>query len=131
MPTYDTATAKIVWNSIVSTPKSKYMCIDVNIFYLVAPLTRYEYIHISITLILDTIICQYNCFSLGINIFIYLYINKVVYAFTQYGSLENDILTKRLDPKGYFQCTHTPGLWPQNFSPYFAPWMLTNLASNK
>ena len=31
-PTADTTTDKIVWNSVVSTYKARYMCIDINIF---------------------------------------------------------------------------------------------------
>ena len=62
--TYDTTTSKIVWNILVSNPKAKYMCIDINTFYLGTPLTRYEYIFIYITLITDKIIQQYNMLPL-------------------------------------------------------------------
>ena len=47
--TDDTTTANILWNSVVSTPKAKYMCIDINNFYLGTPLTRYEYLCIETT----------------------------------------------------------------------------------
>ena len=40
-PTADTTTAKIVINSTISTPKSKYLVGDFNNFYLVTPMTRY------------------------------------------------------------------------------------------
>ena len=35
-----------------------------------------------------------------------------MYGFPQSGWLSNDPLAKRLPPKRYFQCTHTP--WLQN-----------------
>ena len=47
--TDDTTTANILWNSVVSTPKAKYMCIDINNVYLSTPLTRYEYLCIETT----------------------------------------------------------------------------------
>ena len=80
-PTSDTTTANIVWNISVSTPKSKYMCIGNNNFYLGAPLTRYEYLHISITLIPEDIIHKYNLLPFVRNGFIYLDICKGMYGF--------------------------------------------------
>ena len=49
-------TAKIVCNSAVSTPKAKYICVDIHIFYLGTPLNRYQYLCIANTLIPDEII---------------------------------------------------------------------------
>ena len=51
-----TTTYKIVWDGVVSTPKVKYMYIDIKINYLGTPLTRYDYLRISIILITDQII---------------------------------------------------------------------------
>ena len=50
-PTNYTTTVKIVWNCVVSNTKAKYMYISINVFYLGMPLTRYEYLFISKTLI--------------------------------------------------------------------------------
>ena len=55
-PTTDTTTSKIVWNSVISTPKSKYMCIELKCIYLDTPRTRYEYIYISNISIPDKIV---------------------------------------------------------------------------
>ncbi|MCP4142532.1 MAG: hypothetical protein GY755_20020, partial [Chloroflexi bacterium] len=41
--TADLTTSKILWNSVLSTPNAKYMCLDIKKFYLCAPLERYEY----------------------------------------------------------------------------------------
>ena len=91
--TADTTTANIVWNSVVSTPRSKYMWIDINIFYLVTALTRYKYLRIFITLIPDNIIQQFNLLLLVKNGLIYLDIHKGMYVFPQEGRLENYLPT--------------------------------------
>ncbi len=46
----DITTSKLHWNSVLSTQQSKYMCLDLKNFYLSAPLDRYEYMHIPISL---------------------------------------------------------------------------------
>ena len=87
-PTSNTTTANIFCNGVVSTPKSKYVFIYIIIEYLGTPLTRYEYLCISITLIKDKIIQKYNLLSLVRNGFIYLDLCKVVYIFPQAGPKE-------------------------------------------
>ena len=59
-PTANTTTAKIVINSTISTPKAKYLVVYVKNFYLQAIMTRYEYLRLSITIIPQDIIDQYN-----------------------------------------------------------------------
>ena len=63
-PTAETTTAKIVINSTISTPKAKYLVGDVNIFYLGAIMTCYEYLQLSITTIPQEIIDKYNLLPL-------------------------------------------------------------------
>ena len=43
-PTVDLLTVNMLLNSVVSTPGTKLMTIDINNFYLDTPLNRYEYI---------------------------------------------------------------------------------------
>jgi hypothetical protein len=40
--TADITTSKLHWNSVLSTPDAKYMCLDIKKFYLLAPLDRYD-----------------------------------------------------------------------------------------
>ena len=129
-PTSDTTTAKIVWNSMFSTPKANYMYIEINIFYLGTPLTRYNYLHISITFITDEIIQQYILLPIGRNGFIYLEICKSVYGLPQAGRLANVLLTERLAPKGYFQFTHTPVIWRQKWRPILFSLVVDDLSVN-
>ncbi len=41
--TADLQTTKIMWNSVISTPNTRYMCADAKNLYLCTPLKRYEY----------------------------------------------------------------------------------------
>ncbi len=60
VPTANIDTAKLHWNSVVSTASAKYMCIDIKSFYLSAALEYYEYMKIPINLFLRWIIEQYE-----------------------------------------------------------------------
>jgi hypothetical protein len=42
-PTADLLTVKLLLNSIISTPNTKFMTMDINDFYLNTPMARYEY----------------------------------------------------------------------------------------
>ena len=41
--TADLTTTKILWNSVISTPHAKYLCLDIKNFYLGTPMDRFEY----------------------------------------------------------------------------------------
>jgi hypothetical protein len=53
-------TSKLHWNSVLSTQKAKYMCLDMKNIYLSAPLDRYKYMCILIGLSPPWIIEQYK-----------------------------------------------------------------------
>ena len=59
-PTVALTTAKMVVNCTISTPLSRYMCCDLGHFYLGTPLARYEYIRLSISILPQQIIDDYN-----------------------------------------------------------------------
>ena len=46
----DIDTAKIQWNSLVSTPNVKYMCLDIKKNYLTAALKYFEYMKTPLNL---------------------------------------------------------------------------------
>ena len=110
-PTADSTTAKIVINSTISTPKAKYLAGDVKNFYLWTIITHNEYLQLSITIITQDIIDQYNLLPSVRNGCVYIEIQRGMYGLPQAGLLANNQLTERLEPKGYYQCRHTPGLW--------------------
>jgi hypothetical protein len=41
-PTADLLTVKLLFNSVISTPQAKFMCIDIKDFYLCTPMECYE-----------------------------------------------------------------------------------------
>ena len=129
-PTDDTTTDKIVWNSVVLTTKFKYMCIDINNFNLDTPLIRYDYFHTSIILIPDDIIQKYKLLLIVINGFIYLEIFKGMYVLSQAGTLPKNLNTEYMDPKVYFQCKHTPGLWRHKWLPILFPLVVDDFGVN-
>lgn len=47
--TADLTTAKVLWNSVVSTPGAKFMGIDIKSFYLTSPLPRPEYMKMPLS----------------------------------------------------------------------------------
>jgi len=46
----DLTTSKLLWNSVLSTEGTKYMCLDIKNFYLPAALDYYEYMKIPLAL---------------------------------------------------------------------------------
>ena len=75
-PTADTTTSIIVINSTISKPKSKYLVGNVKNFYLGTIMTRYEYLRLSITIIPQEIIYQYNLLPLVCNVYVYIEIKR-------------------------------------------------------
>ena len=114
-PTVDITTSKIVVSSNMYTPGARYMCYDINNFYLGTPLIRYEYIKIPIDILPEEIILEYNLMNLSHNEYVYFEMRKVVYGLLKAGILVNQQLVQRLEPKVYAPCKHTQGLWRQKW----------------
>ena len=60
------------WNIVISTPGSKYLVVDVKNFYLKNIMAKHEYYNISISLIPQEFIDEYNLMEKKINGFIYV-----------------------------------------------------------
>jgi hypothetical protein len=58
--TADINTAKMNWNSIISTKNAKYMCLDIKKNYPTAALEYYEYMKIPLALFPMWIVEQYD-----------------------------------------------------------------------
>ncbi len=58
--TVDINTTKLHWNSVVSTPNAKYMCLDNKNFHLTPALEYFEYMNIQLTLFPSWIVEQYD-----------------------------------------------------------------------
>jgi hypothetical protein len=59
-PTADLLTVKLLLNSIISTPKARFMSLDLKDFYLMTSMKRYEYFQIKLELFPQEIIDLYN-----------------------------------------------------------------------
>ena len=109
--TADLTTAKLLINKVVSTPNAMFLTADLKDFYLGTPMTRYEYMRITIWMLPDGIIDQYNLKPLFHDGYVYVEIRRGMYGLPQAGRLANDQLIKFLSPHGYAPCPLTPGLW--------------------
>jgi hypothetical protein len=96
----DHTTSKLMWNSVLSTEGAKYMCLDIKIFNLSAPLDQFEYMKMPIALFPEWIVKQYNLIEM----------QRAVWGLPQAGILANKLLRKCLLPHGYYKCAITPGL---------------------
>jgi hypothetical protein len=74
----DITTSKLHWNSVLSTPDAKYMCLDITFFNLSAPLDRYEYTRIPFALFPPWIAKQHDLANKIHNGHIYLEMRRAV-----------------------------------------------------
>jgi hypothetical protein len=110
-PTADITTAKILFNSVLSMPAAKFMCIDIKDFYLGTPMARYEYMRIPVPDIPPTIMAHYQLAPLIHNNSVTVEIRKGMYGLPQAGILAHDRLVEHLATHGYVKTKHTPGLF--------------------
>jgi hypothetical protein len=115
--TAELETIKILFNSVISTKGSEFISIDIKNFYLNTPLERPEYVRIPLNLIPQEIIQEYNLLTLEKEGFIMAIVEKGMYGLPQAGILAANLLKKRLEPHGYYECSHTPGLWRHKTRP--------------
>jgi Reverse transcriptase (RNA-dependent DNA polymerase) len=115
--TAELETTKILFNSVVSTPNARFCTMDITNFYLNTPLDRPEYLRIPISLIPEEIMREYNLHKLSKDGNVMARINKGMYGLPQAGILANKLLKERLQPHGYSECDHTPGLWRHRSRP--------------
>jgi hypothetical protein len=78
---------------------------------------RYEYMKIPVELIPPEIMIAYNLYDKVHNGYVYIEIQKGMYGLPQAGLLANQLLAKRLAKFGYYQATHTHGLWKHTWRP--------------
>jgi hypothetical protein len=84
---------------------------DFKDFYLGTPMSRYEYMRISVKFIPDQIMDQYSLWDKVENGLVYAEIRRGMYSLPQAGRFANDALCKFLEPHGYTPVPVTPGLW--------------------
>ncbi|KAL7544208.1 hypothetical protein ACHAWF_007592 [Thalassiosira exigua] len=117
-PTADMLVAKILLNSVVSTPGARFMTMDISNFYLMTPLKRPEYIRMRMSDIPDEIICEYKLRDFASDDgSIYIAAVRGMYGLPHAGLLANELLEKRLNAHGYRQSKLVPGLWTHDWRP--------------
>jgi len=105
-------TAKILINSVLSTPNAKCALFDIKDFYLNSFLKQKEYMRFKYTDIPDEIKQQYQLHTLvHSDGYVYTEICRGMYGLPQAGIVANTDLKKHLAPHGYHPVPHTPGLW--------------------
>ena len=115
--TADMVTAKILFNSVLSTPGAKFMGIDIKDFYLNTDMDRYEYMFIPANLIPQKIFDLYDLKTFVHNGKVYVEIRKGMYGLRQAGRIASDKLLPILAKAGYHQSPHTPGLFKHETRP--------------
>ena len=114
--TADLTVTKMVWNSVVSTPGAKYSAFDVGDFYLETPLDEYEYMKMPLDLFPIWTKEQYNLDGHAYKGFVYWEVRRAIHGL-QAGALANKQLKENLEPHGYYEVKHTPGLWKHKRRP--------------
>ena len=116
-PTADLLTAKILFNSVISTPHAKFMTIEIKNMYLMSNMTDCEYMRIPVELIPPEIMTEYKLENMVHNGYVYCKIKKGMYGLPQAGKLAHDKLKAHLAKYGYSPCRLTPGLWKHESRP--------------
>ena len=74
-------------------------------------MSKPDYMRMSLKLIPDEIIQEYDLLSIASDGWVYIKIAKGIYGLPQAGKLANDLLKKRLATVGYYPCQYTTCLW--------------------
>jgi len=108
----DLTTIKLLLNLVVSTPKAKFMTMDIKDFYLGTMLTRKQYMRLHRNQVpLETI----EYFKLHdptwwVNDHILVEVSKGIYGLPEAGKLAQDRLYNHLRKYEFETCPNTPGL---------------------
>ena len=117
-PTVEMLTAKLLFNSVISTPGAKFMTMDISNFYLMTPLPRPEYLRVKLSDIPTEIIREYRLDLLAEpDGTIYVLVRLGMYGLPQAGLLASKLLEKRFNAHGYHQSKLVPGLWKHIWQP--------------
>ncbi len=85
---------------------------------------RHEFMRMQINLIPQVFIDEYDLLPKAKNGYVYMRIVKGMYGLPQAGMLSNKLLKECLEEHGYYELTHTPGLFTQKkLDPYGSRWL--------
>jgi hypothetical protein len=115
--TADLDTPKLHWNSVVSTDKAWYMCLDIKKFYLTTALEYFKKMKIPLSLFPTWTIEQYKLSKLAVDGWVYIKMRRAIWGLPQAGILANKRLHQKLAPFGYHESVNTLGLWMNESRP--------------
>jgi len=110
-PTADLTTAKLVFNSVVSTPNAKFSTGDISDFYLFTDRDKCEHMWIPIQFLNPEVMAAYELDDSIVDERVLAKISKGMYGLPQAGRLAYDQLVLNLGRNGYHPCKRTHGLW--------------------
>eukprot|EP00979_Chaetoceros_neogracilis_P016968 scaffold10166_cov289-Chaetoceros_neogracile.AAC.1 len=110
-PNADVTTAKILFNSVISTPMAKFLGIDIKDFYLMTKMDNPEFMYLPRWIFPQEFIDEYGIEDKFHNDKILVRINKGMYGLPQAGRLAYIELIKHLSEHGYVRAGLTPGLF--------------------
>eukprot|EP00804_Cyclotella_cryptica_P016685 CCRYP_001996-RA/>CCRYP_001996-RA protein AED:0.37 eAED:0.37 QI:0/-1/0/1/-1/1/1/0/336 len=117
-PTVEMLTAKLLFNSFISTKGAKFMTMDISNFYLMTPLPRPEYLRLKLSNIPQDIFDEYHLNDIAEpDGTIYVIFRLGMCGLPQAGLLANELLEKELNFHGYRQTPLVPGLWSHSWRP--------------
>jgi hypothetical protein len=116
-PTAGITTAKLLFNSVISTANARLAVFDLTYFYLGTPMECYEYMRIHLSSIPQSIIDQYALLKYVHNGHVLVEISKGMYCLPQAGILAYEKLVRHLHSSGYSPCNHTAGIWRHHTHP--------------
>jgi hypothetical protein len=64
-PTADLLTIKLLINSMISTPGARFFTMDIKNFFLCTPMTRYKYMQLKLSDMLDDVIAHYHLLNIA------------------------------------------------------------------
>ena len=111
MPNYDITTAKLLFNSVISTNFSRFLGLDIKDFYLNTDMDDYEYMWLPRLISPQDSIDENQIEHLFINNRILVEICKGMYDLPQAGKIAYITLIKHLQLHGYTRAGFTPSLF--------------------
>ena len=90
-------------NITISTKNAQYATLDIKDYYYGTPMTveEYEYVRMSLDIIPEEILTQYEIRKIAVNGWVYLEICKGVPGLKQAGKIAHDRLKTHLEKYGY------------------------------
>ncbi len=111
-PMADLLMVKLLFNSVISSPQAKFMCIDIKNFYLCTPMSQYEYFRMKLEFFPDDIIKEYNLHSkVDVRGDVHCEVRQGMYGPPTARIIAQKLLKKRLLKARYKQSKVTPGYW--------------------